>query len=153
MLNLKKLTAIFAALALLGGLAVIAMAGTSDTQLVNIVVPSIVSVSVSGETVELPIVDVDVEVSDSTTADLTYVNNTTTGKKVSAKGDAIPTGITLKVKVGTEDEITLTTGDLQVVGSFTQTKATEDITYTASAAQNAAVQTHGITVTYTIADA
>ena len=154
MLNLKKLTAVFAALTLLGGLVVIAMAAENDSQLVNIVVPSIVSVSVTGGTVQLDIVDVDVEVSDSDSADLTYVNNTGTGKKVSAKGDSIPSGITLKVEVADgSGQKTLTTSDQEVVGSFTQTKASKDITYTASASASASIQTHGITVTYTIADA
>ena len=153
MLNLKKLTAVFAALTLLGGLVVIAaMADTTADQTVAIVVPSIISVSVSGGTVTLTIVDVDVEVSDSTTGDLTYVNNTGDNKKVSAKGDDIPSTITLKVQVGSETQITLLETDLQVVPSFGKTKTTEDITYTASASATAPVDTTNIVVTYTIAD-
>lgn len=153
MLSLKKLIAVFAALAILGGLAVVAMAATTADQAVAIVVPSIVYVNIVGGTVTLNIADIDVAVSDSTTGDLIYAHNTEVNKKVSAKGGSIPTGITLTVQVADgSGPITLTTGDQQVVGSFAKTKATKDITYTASASVNAAITTHNITVTYTITD-
>jgi len=153
MLNLRKLTAGLAALTLLVGSAAIAMAATTANQTVSIVVPELVLVGVSGGTVTLNITEVDTEVSDSTSADITYVNNTTSSKKITAKADSIPTGITFKVEVadGT-GQITLTTTDQDVTNSFTQTKATKDITYTASAAANAEATTHNITVTYTITD-
>jgi len=152
MLSLKKLTAVFATLTLLGGLVVIAIADETANQTVEIVVPQIISVSATGGTVQLTIVDVDTEVNDSTSADLTYTNNTATNKKITAKGDSIPSGITMKVQVGSGTQVTLSTSDADVTSPFSQTKATEDITYTASASATAASTTHSILVTYTITD-
>ena len=152
MLNLKKLTAGLAALTLLFGSVAIAIAATTTNQTVSIVVPELVSVSVSGGTVTLNITEVDTEVSNSTAADITYVNNTTRSKKITAQANLIPTGITFKVEVEGGQQITLATSDQDVTDSFSQTKATKDITYTAKAAANAEATTHNITVTYTITD-
>jgi hypothetical protein len=102
-------------------------------------------------------------VTDATTSNLFWTTNGS-GKRIMAKvGAALPTGITLTVlaqnitKAGSGTPaafgtVTLSTTDQEFVSSAGKSAGNCDLSYTASATVDAAIQSNAITVTYTISN-
>ncbi len=109
MLNIKKLTAVFASLTLLAGLAVIAMAGDTANQSVSITVPDFNEVSVSsGVSIAMALnTNKDgIEGSDNST-NLIYTTNGSS-KNITAYLQAAIGGITLEISINDgESNVTL----------------------------------------------
>ena len=139
MLNLKKLLVIFAALTLLGGLAVIAMAGDTANQSVSITVPDFNEVSVSsGVSIAMTLnTNKDgIEGSDDST-NLIYTTNGSS-KKITAYLQAAIGGITLKISISDgESNVALGVGSeavKDVITGLSNAHGEKQITYNATGA-------------------
>ena len=153
MLRLKKPTVVFAALMLLGGLVVIAMATDTTTQDVTVEVTEIDSISTTGTIGTLSISVFDTDVTDTGTT-MDYSTNATASRKITAELDSnYSSGITLNVKIqdGEAAGVDVSTTAGNVVTGITAGSVTgKTITYTASASAGTGQVSETKTVTFTI---
>lgn len=161
-MNMKKALTIILTMALVLGVYGVAHADTTATQSVSFEVAAINEISVSGSptlTVDTATNGVIEPAEDTATYNIT---TNTTGKKITAMIDsAMPTGLTLKVKLDAPTTEATSLGDVEldtsandVVTGISKVAASGlTITYTLEATAEAEVGSGSRTVTFTLTDA
>ena len=156
---MKALTKILLVVALVAGLSVPALAGSSDTQSVTVTVSAVNEISATG-TVTLTIdtatagSDLDPQ-SDNTTADMLWTTNEAS-KKITIETDLATPNFTLKAVAQTvtggtaASEVTVSDTAADFVTGIATTTGGCDIQYTGEATASQGTGSDAHTITYTV---